>query len=95
MKTRKSAYAGISRSLREIGQGRYQRTAIKVPSVRQIRLHAGMTQEGFAQFLGISLKTLQNWEQGRRRPTGPALTLLRVVYLHPEILPSGSVRRAA
>ena len=51
-----------------------------------LRRFVGMTQEEFARAVGISVDTLQNWEQGRRRPEGPARVLLRVVATHPEAL---------
>ncbi len=43
-----------------------------------------LTQEQFAAMLGISVRTLRNWEQGRRVPEGPAMVLLRVAEKHPE-----------
>jgi len=52
--------------------------------VRMIRESYHLSQEQFAALLGISVKTLQNWEQGRRRPRGPARVLLRVAAAHPE-----------
>ena len=45
-----------------------------------------MSQPLFARLLGISEKTLQNWEQGRHKPTGPAKVLLKVAARHPELL---------
>jgi putative transcriptional regulator len=45
-----------------------------------------LSQSRFAALLGISVRTLQEWEQGRRSPTGAAKTLLRVAETHPEIL---------
>ncbi|MCL7992109.1 MAG: helix-turn-helix domain-containing protein [marine benthic group bacterium] len=52
--------------------------------VAAIREAYGLSQERFASLLGISVRTLQNWEQGRRTPRGPARVLLRVAALHPE-----------
>ena len=54
------------------------------PDAREIRELYGLTQEKFASFMGISVGTLRNWEQGRRRPEGPAKVLLRVAAKHPE-----------
>jgi len=51
-----------------------------------LRKFVGLTQEMFAQALGISVHTLRNWEQGRRHPEGPALALIRVAARHPKIL---------
>src|SRR6266850_992430 len=54
------------------------------PDVRAVRAHYGLSQEKFASLMGISVGTLRNWEQGRRRPEGPARVLLRVAAQHPE-----------
>jgi putative transcriptional regulator len=53
------------------------------PDVAAIRDELGLSQTKFAALLGISVRTLQNWEQGRRRPQGPARVLLRVAAKHP------------
>jgi len=55
-------------------------------SVKELRLRNKLTQDKFAQLLGISVGTLKNWEQGRRKPTGPANILLKIVDKNPEIL---------
>jgi putative transcriptional regulator len=55
-------------------------------NVASVRKKLGLSQPKFAALLGISPDTLQNWEQGRRKPTGPAKVLLRVAALHPEAL---------
>jgi putative transcriptional regulator len=54
------------------------------PDVAAIREEYGLSQAKFAALLGISVRTLQNWEQGRRHPQGPAKVLLRVASKHPE-----------
>ncbi|EDT38261.1 helix-turn-helix domain-containing protein [Burkholderia ambifaria] len=46
----------------------------------------GIAQSAFASLLGVSVRTYQDWEQGRRNPTGAAQTLLRVAVQHPEAL---------
>lgn len=56
------------------------------PDVGALRTRFGLSQRQFAALLGISVDTLQNWEQGRRRPEGPAKVLLRVAAAHPEVL---------
>lgn len=56
------------------------------PDPRAIRAREGLSQAEFAAALRISVKTLQNWEQGRRVPTGPAYRLLQVADKHPEVL---------
>ena len=54
--------------------------------VRKIRQHYGLSQDKFASLMGISVATLRNWEQGRRKPEGPARVLLMVAAKHPEAL---------
>lgn len=51
-----------------------------------IRRFVGLTQEQLASAMGISVHTLRNWEQGRRRPKGPAIALLRIAARHPRII---------
>lgn len=57
---------------------------LKPIDIRAIRDGYQLTQEQFAAMLGISVRTLRNWEQGRRIPEGPAMVLLRVAARHPE-----------
>ncbi|WP_279512790.1 helix-turn-helix domain-containing protein [Halomonas ventosae] len=59
---------------------------MEVTEARAARHRMGLSQAEFAELLGVSLRTLQEWEQGRRTPTGPALRLLRVAERHPEVL---------
>ena len=54
------------------------------PDVRRIREHYGLPQHKFAALMGISVATLRNWEQGRRKPEGAARVLLRVAEKHPD-----------
>ena len=54
------------------------------PDVKAIRERLGLTQSSFAALMGVSSRTLQNWEQGRREPEGPAKALLRVVDCEPQ-----------
>ena len=56
------------------------------PDPKIIRKHLGLSQNKFAKLLGISLSTLQNWEQGRRKPDGPAKVLLNVAAQYPEAI---------
>lgn len=64
------------------------------PDVAEIRDAYGLSQSQFASLLGISVRTLQNWEQGRRRPEGPARVLLQVAAAHPEAVLDTVQRRA-
>jgi len=61
-------------------------TALPEPDIKKIRQDMELTQEKFAQLLGINVGTLRNWEQGRRRPRGPARTLIWVAEKHPEAI---------
>ncbi len=54
--------------------------------VARVRSRLGLSQNKFARLLGISENTLQNWEQGRRKPAGPAKVLLKVAARHPQIV---------
>jgi putative transcriptional regulator len=54
--------------------------------VVRVRTRLGVSQHKFARLLGISENTLQNWEQGRRKPTGPARVLLRIAARHPKVV---------
>lgn len=56
----------------------------KPTDIKSIRKKLGMSQSEFAMMIGVSLSTLQNWEQGRRRPEGPARALLKIVSKDPE-----------
>ncbi|GBE13701.1 antitoxin igA-2 [bacterium BMS3Bbin14] len=70
-----------------IKNGQGQRTTVVFPSdVKTIRAKTGLSQSAFAGLLGVSVRTLQEWEQGRRTPKGPAQALLRVADRHPEAL---------
>jgi putative transcriptional regulator len=54
--------------------------------VRELRTQFGLSQDKFAALIGISVANLRNWEQGRRKPEGPARVLLRVASTHPEAI---------
>ena len=59
-------------------------TRVVVADVQAIRKSANVSQAQFAKLIGVNLRTLQNWEQGRTRPTGPALALLKIVSFNPK-----------
>lgn len=74
-------------SVRQMKRGEAARaTQVKLPEAAEARSMVGMSQQAFATLLGVSPRTLQDWEQGRRSPTGAAKTLLRVAMAHPEVL---------
>ena len=73
--------------VREIKAGRGKRISVEPGSpIVRARLKSGLTQAQFAALLGVSKRTLEQWEQGRRVPSGAAKTLIRVAELHPEVL---------
>jgi putative transcriptional regulator len=59
-------------------------TTIEPEDIRSIRHRLGKSQTEFALMIGISVATLQNWEQGRRKPEGPAQALLKIAAKNPE-----------
>ena len=59
---------------------------LRADDVAALRRFVRLSQEDFAHALGISVHTLRNWEQGRRRPEGPAMALLRIAARHPRVL---------
>jgi putative transcriptional regulator len=77
--------AEILEGLRQLKRGEVGRV-VNVPSVATIRERTGLSQQKFAVLLGVSVRTLQEWEQGRRSPTGAARTLLMVASKNPHAL---------
>jgi putative transcriptional regulator len=75
----------ILEGLREIKRGE-QRRVTTLPEVAGIRVKTGLSQERFAALLGVSVRTLQDWEQGRRAPSGAARTLLMIADRNPRAL---------
>ena len=63
-----------------------RKTTIDEPDVTAIRERYKMTQQEFSSLLGISVGTLRNWEQGRRKPQGPAKVLLRIAEKKPKAI---------
>jgi len=59
-------------------------TVVDEPDVRAIRKAADISQSKFAELIGVNVRTLQNWEQRRTRPTGPARALLKIVASNPK-----------
>ena len=77
--------AEILQGLRQLKRGEAGRV-INVPDVAQVRSKTGLSQTRFAQLLGVSVRTLQDWEQGRRAPSGAARTLLAIAAKNPKAL---------
>jgi putative transcriptional regulator len=71
--------------IREIKRGEHGRVS-NLPPVAEIRESTGLSQSRFAELLGVSVRTLQEWEQGRRAPSGAARTLLLIAAINPRAL---------
>ena len=87
------AEAGLLEAVRDMKAGRAARVfvpdskgGVVRSEVARARLASGLTQKKFASLLGVSLRTLQEWEQGRKNPSGAARTLLKIVRVNPKAL---------
>jgi putative transcriptional regulator len=79
--------ADLLHSVRLMKAGKAVRTTqVKLTPAAEARAKVGLSQNAFAELLGVSLRTVQDWEQGRRKPTGAAQTLLRIAAQYPEAL---------
>ena len=85
--------AELLESIRQMKAGEVGRVSVVTRDGRVIespvakaRVRTQLSQSQFAALLGVSVRTLQEWEQGRREPSGAAKTLLRVAEMHPEVL---------
>ncbi len=93
-KTKKTnGYAEIKEGLEEmvaVEKGQREPTRLHrfftSKDIRALRERAGVSQRAFAAMLGVSNRTLQDWEQGRRIPTGPAMSLLRLYEAMPKAI---------
>jgi putative transcriptional regulator len=83
--TKRNVGMEMLEGLRQLKRGEVGRV-INVPSVSTIRERTGLSQTKFALLLGVSVRTLQEWEQGRRVPSGAARTLLMVAAKNPKAL---------
>lgn len=95
---KKRMFEQLLRSVREAGavlRGRRKpsrRTIVGFSGVRVIRERTSLSQSEFAHLIGVSAKTLQNWEQKRRRPTGPVAALLSIIE-HDPVLAMKAIHR--
>jgi putative transcriptional regulator len=84
-KAKRNVGQEILEGIRQLKRGEHGRV-VKVPSVARIRETTGLSQPRFAALLEVSVRTLQEWEQGRRAPSGAARTLLLVAEKNPRAL---------
>ena len=83
----KKFQSDLLESVKQMRRGQAARiTKVKLPEAAEARARVGLSQQAFALLLGVSARTVQDWEQGRREPSGAAKTLLRVAVSHPEVL---------
>lgn len=76
----------LLQSVKEMKAGKAARvTSVEPNEVAEARGRTGLTQIEFAEALNISPRTLQEWEQGRRKPSGPAKALIEIAFRHPEV----------
>ena len=75
----------ILEGIRQLKRGDHGRI-INVPAIASIREKTGLSQSRFAELLGVSVRTLREWEQGRRKPSGAARTLLMIAEKNPRAL---------
>lgn len=77
----------LLQAVKEMKAGKAARVSRVEPNeVAEARGKTGLTQKEFAEVLHISPRTLQEWEQGRRKPSGPAQALIEIAFRHPEII---------
>lgn len=87
----KTLFEDLVSSLQEakaIAKGKAQpsrRFEVARPDAKAVREQIGLSQSEFARLMQVSVKTLQNWEQNRRTPTGPAAALLKIMSAAPEV----------
>ncbi len=85
--SKRDVWQEVLDGVREIKAEKGKRTNLEAKSyVVGVRLKSGLSQAKFAAALGVSKRTLEQWEQGRRKPSGAAKQLLKIVESHPEVL---------
>lgn len=84
---RRDIGAELLQAVRQMKSGRPSRVHhIAIPEALEARMSSGLSQQKFAAILGVSPRTLQEWEQGRRKPSGAARSLLTIARKRPEVL---------
>ena len=74
-------------AVRDVKSGKVGRVeTVEIPAVVEARQKVGLSQSRFAELLGVSVRTLQDWEQGRRKPSRAAMSLIRIAKQRPDVL---------
>ena len=91
---KRELFEDLSKSIKEAGKIRRGRAKASrtfkydAVDIRKLRKSVNVSQSKFARMIGVSVDTVQNWEQGRRIPRGPAMALLRVFEKNPRVVVS-------
>jgi putative transcriptional regulator len=86
MKKKRDLNAELIQCVKDIKAGRGRKFTIDIPKdVKLLRSRLNLSQSAFAALLNINVRTLQGWEQGIKKPKGPAISLLSIAYKHPDI----------
>jgi putative transcriptional regulator len=87
LEAKRDVWQEVLDGVREINAGGGKKTKVEAKSyIVRVRLKSGLSQAKFAAALGVSKRTLEQWEQGRRKPSGAAKQLLKIAERHPELL---------
>jgi len=87
LEARRDVWQEVLDGVKEIKAGGGRRTLVEpISEVVRVRMKSGLSQTQFAALLGVSKRTLEQWEQGRREPSGAAQKLIRIADRHPEVL---------
>ena len=78
--------ADVLESIRQAKRGEGKVHRVTLSAAAEARAKVGMSQSQFAALMGVSVRTLQNWEQGRTQPSGAAKTLLRIAAKNPDVV---------
>ena len=85
--TKRNLGAELLASVREMKEGKAGHVhRVPVSAIVEARTRSGLSRQKFAELLGVSPRTLQEWEQGRRHPSGAARSLLAIAARRPDVL---------
>lgn len=86
MKKKRDINSELIQCVNDIKAGRGRKFTIDIPTdIKALRARLNLSQSTFASLLNINVRTLQGWEQGLKKPKGPAISLLSIAYKHPDV----------